>query len=152
VIQAIQVWAYLMLFILSRFPPRDERGRVNARDAHGLRERSRCAWEIAHTDCGPEECLRLANIPALESGYEYRAVGKQGERGPWQIHPPARSYGAREALARLRAQGIFGYIGCGSARTKLCEDMAEHRTGPARDWLAEHPWPVAELASGASQS
>jgi hypothetical protein len=125
------LWVYVFTFILTTYPP-------NLADSHRLFEMSAISWEIAHTDCAPEECLVLANIPRWESGYERRAVGKMGERGAWQIMPPASSYGAKEALRRLRVQGIRGYCGCTERRP--CPEMVERRVGPARVWYATHPF------------
>jgi len=134
-----------MLFILSVHPPRDRRGELDYRDVYRLREMSAIAWAITKTECDPLECLELANIPFWESGYERTAKGKKGEVGAWQLMPPqpcdprATTCQAREALRRLRVQGIEGYCGC--SRWHPCSDMVEHRIGAARDWYAEHPYP-----------
>jgi hypothetical protein len=130
------LWAYIFTFILHTYPP-------DPRDTHRLREMSAISWEIAHTDCNPEECLKLANIPKWESGYERIAKGKHGELGAWQIMPPASNYGAKEALYRLRVQGIEGYCGC--TKWHPCPDMVKHRVGPAIAWNVAHPFPsIAE--------
>ena len=138
------LWAYLMTFMLTVFPP------ASGRSVHRLREMSAIAWDIASTtDCGPLECLELATIPRWESGYERSARGQQGERGAWQVKGCAKTdpCGARVALSRLRAQGIFGYMGCaGHEDDETCRTMAANRTEPAEDWLEDHPYlPAVKL-------
>lgn len=105
-----------------------------------------------NTDATPKEGLRLMQIAGVESGFWRKAVGKMGERGPWQIMPPARSYGAREALWRMRHLGMLAYVGCRRAEDKVvlpegtkttCHEMVEHRIGPADEYLARHPAPSA---------
>jgi hypothetical protein len=95
--------------------------------------------DITTTDATVDEALQLALSPALESGYERSAVGKLGERGAWQIMPPASSYGAKEALRRLRAQGIYGWMGCARV-TEECERMAVNRQLLARIYARVFPW------------
>lgn len=120
-----------MAFILAVFPPRGP---------WGLHQREVVARDIASTDASPLEALTLANIAAWESGFDTKAKGRQGERGPWQVMPPAASYGAHEALARLRRQGIYGFMGC-PRRTERCEAMADRRTFPAKLYLWAHDPP-----------
>jgi hypothetical protein len=101
------------------------------------------AEEVAHTDASPLEGLTLMGIAAWESGYDRNAVGRMLERGAWQVMPPARSYGAGEALSRLRHQGIAGFMGftrCGDR----CQAMAERRTFPAKLYLWSHEPPLPE--------
>jgi hypothetical protein len=104
------------------------------------------AADIATTDCSAIECLELMGTPALESGWERTAVGKAGERGAWQIMPPAPSYGAREALRRMRTQGWLGFVGC-SRHTEKCDQLILNRTLPAAIFLATFP-PESSLGSG----
>jgi hypothetical protein len=75
------------------------------------REMRAVADEIAGTDASPWEALRLMNIAAVESGFSRNAVGKLGERGAFQVM--GTKHDAREALRRLRTQGLAGYMGCG---------------------------------------
>jgi len=113
------------------------------------REIAAIARDVTTTDAGPLEALTLLNIAAWESGFDRGAVGKSGERGAFQVHPPATSYGAAEALRRLRSQGIMGYMGC-SRETERCREMAERRTLPAKVffWSHEPPSPgFGELAT-----
>jgi hypothetical protein len=97
------------------------------------------AEDVASTTATPLEALTLMDIAAWESGYERSARGRQHECGAFQVMPPYRSCDAREALSRLRAQGIIGYVGC-STVTPLCEAMAERRTLPAKVYFWSHPW------------
>ena len=127
-------YLYVLGFILAVFPPRG-RG--------GLHEREAVARDIAGTDCSALECLTLANIAAYESGFDRNAKGRMGERGAFQVMPPASSYGAHEALTRLRRQGLPGFMGfsvCG----ERCREMADRRTFPAKLYLWAHDPPVAE--------
>jgi len=96
------------------------------------------AREILDTDCSPLECVTLMGIPALESGWERTAVGKAGERGAWQIMPPAASYGAREALRRMREQGMLGYVGC-VRHTEACDQLILNRTLLPAIYLSAFP-------------
>jgi len=128
--------AYLVAFAVDLWvtlhgiaPGRHRRGEIEA-----------TAAEVASTDAGPLEALELLGIAAWESGYDASARGRAGERGRWQVMPPARSYGAGEALSRLRRQGIAGFMGftrCG----ELCEAMAERRTLPAKVYFWSHEPP-----------
>jgi hypothetical protein len=127
---------YLLSFILAFWPPHS---------AHRAAEMRAIAEDIASTDATPIEALTLANIAALESNFERKAVGPGGERGAYQVHPPAISYGADEALRRLRAQGLMGYMGC-SAVTARCEAMAAHRTEKAILWRLAFDPPVRDEA------
>jgi hypothetical protein len=95
------------------------------------------AAEVAATDCTPSECLRLMNIAALESGFRRDARGKLGECGAWQILDGPCT--AKEALRRMRVQGMLGYIGCRDleshvviqGRETTCRDMIAHRVDRA---------------------
>jgi hypothetical protein len=122
---------YVWSFILAFWPPRTH---------HQWIERQAIAQEIASTDCDPLECLTLANISALESTFERIALGRSGEVGAWQIMPPAKSYGATEALRRLRAQGLPGYCGCGVSG---CPEIVEHRVEKARLYAWAFQYSVA---------
>jgi hypothetical protein len=90
-----------------------------------------------------QEMLRLMNIAALESGFRRDAKGKQGELGPWQVMPPAMDYGAKEALRRMRSQGMLGYCGCRSANVMVnvpggqipCGELVAHRIDRADLYL-----------------
>jgi hypothetical protein len=117
------MFPYLLAFIQAFWPPTNH---------HQWIERHAIAQDIANTGCRPIECLTLANISALESGFERSAVGKAGEQGPFQIMPPAKSTSAHEALRRLRAQGLSGYCGCGGSP---CPDLVAHRQDKAWLWL-----------------
>ena len=113
---------YLLAFVLSMWP------RL-ASHATAVLE------DIDSTDASPLEALTLANIAAFESGFNQLARGVHGERGAFQVMPPAPSYGAAEALRRLRIQGILGYVGCADKPSApLCLALVAHRTGPAILW------------------
>jgi len=115
--------AYLVTFALSVWPPRPT-------DVHRLREIVAIAADVASTDATPEEALTLINIAALESGFERTARGKLGERGAWQVMPPAVSYAADEALRRVRVQGMQSFCGC----VRPCPKTVAHRTDKAILW------------------
>lgn len=126
--------AYLLAFVLlwPQFSASDRRGAV---------------LDVASTDASPLEALTLLNIAALESGFYPRAVGRHGERGRFQVMPPAPGYGAREALRRLRALGIFGYMGC-SSESLECQRMAANRQALAIMYASAFPFEDAtRLAS-----
>lgn len=113
-------------------------------------------YAIAHdvadnTDATPAEGLHLMQTAGMESGFYRKAKGKKGEIGPWQIMPPARSYGAKEALFRMRVQGMVGFVGCRHADDAVvlpegtkttCQKMVDNRIGPADRYLAEHRPPT----------
>jgi len=103
------------------------------------------AEDVASTDSEPLEALQLMNIAAWESNYERNGrPGPGGERGAFQVHPPASSYGAKEALWRLRNQGIWGYMGC-RVVTERCVAMADRRTFPAELYLWSHDPPATSV-------
>jgi hypothetical protein len=97
------------------------------------------AEDVASTNATPGEALDLMNIAAAESTYRVHATGKLGEQGPWQVRPPATSYGAREALRRLRVLGIYGFMGCREGAEE-CERMAHRRTDLAHVYAWAHPF------------
>jgi hypothetical protein len=123
------MFTYLLAFVLSAWP---------THNAHRLHEMKMITLDILSTDASVDEALRLENIVALESGFERRAVGSHGELGAFQLQPwPETSkatraewaaHGAREALRRMRVQGMQGYCGC----VRPCPRMVENRTWPAR--------------------
>ena len=111
--------------------------------------------DVATTDGATLDRLTLVNIAAEESGFERYALHPyQPSVGAFQIWVfPGTSMrqvdewsarGAREALRRLRAQGIYGFMGCARITSK-CEAMAERRTLPAKVYFWSHPFtPDAE--------
>jgi hypothetical protein len=128
---------YFLLFAMTIWPPRTQ---------HREREMVAIAIDVASTNATPEEGLILMNIAALESNFNRKALGRAGERGAFQVMPPAVSFGAAEALRRLRLQGIEGYCGC-RGRDR-CRKKAENRTWQARLWRlgfdppsTAEPWP-----------
>ena len=136
------LYAFYVVFVLDTHPEMMRRASQRA-DVYA------CAKDVAGTDASPGEGLRLMQIAALESGFYGKAHGKKGETGPWQIMPPATSFGAHEALRRMRGQGMVAYVGCRHASdvvviegTKTtCQAMIDHRTLPADAYLATHPAP-----------
>lgn len=98
--------------------------------------------DILSTDAEVQEALTLENLAGMESVWDRTAVGRGGELGAFQIMPSPRTtpaqraewqaHGAKEALRRLRLQGIAGYCGCTRPDVKPCPEMMEHRTWPAR--------------------
>jgi hypothetical protein len=98
--------------------------------------------DILSTDATVDEALTLENLAGMESVWDRTAVGRANEAGAFQIMPspkttPAQraewqAHGAKEALRRLRLQGIAGYCGCTHPEVKPCPEMMEHRTWPAR--------------------
>lgn len=98
--------------------------------------------DILSTDATIDEALQLVNIAGMESVFDRTARGRAGERGAFQIMPNPKTpkatldewqaHGAKEALYRLRIQGIAGYCGCARPDVKPCPDLIEHRSWPAR--------------------
>jgi hypothetical protein len=98
--------------------------------------------DILSTDATVDEALTLENIAGMESMWDRTAVGRAGEQGAFQIMLSARTtksqraewqaHGAKEALSRLRSQGIAGYCGCSRPYVKPCPELIEHRTWPSR--------------------
>ena len=138
--------AYLIAFALSWWPS-------IAHHRYQDREMRAIAEEVAEAGGTPMEDLRLMNIAAMESNFDRKAIGRHGERGAWQIMPPAREYGAREALRRMREQGMSGYCGCvrpGRRVTGLeCPLLVAHRIDKADLYLMafDPPSGVDELAT-----
>lgn len=135
--------AYYVSFVLAIWPVFMRHGWQRAR-VYSI------ADEVAHTDATPREGLRLMQIAARESGFDRSAIGHKGERGCWQVMPPARSYGASEALWRMRYQGMVAFVGCRHADDKVvlpngvhttCQEMIDHRIAAADAYLAAHPAP-----------
>lgn len=110
------------------------------------------AADIASTDATPEEGLRLMNIAALESNFDRHVTGHHGEQGAFQVMPPARSYGADEALRRMRRQGMAGFVGCRHAedvvtiggRRMTCQQMIDHRVEKAEAFRMAFDPPTLE--------
>lgn len=151
--------AYLLAFCLvlwCRLFPSDPLS------SHRQHEMYMVTQDILSTDATPHEALKLENIVALESGWERTAIGEHGEVGAFQIwlFPGTSSekiaewkrHGAREALRRLRAQGIQGYCGCTAPVTKKCGEIMEHRTEHANlyFWAFNPPKPLPFAASDPS--
>jgi len=98
--------------------------------------------DILSTDASPDEALQLENIAGMESVWDRTARGPGGELGAFQIMPTPKTpkavrsewqaHGAKEALRRLRVQGIAGYCGCARPEVKPCPEMIEHRSWPSR--------------------
>lgn len=104
----LHLWALTLRLFLEWTHP-------NPRHVARLRELSTVAADVGRTDASDDEARQLASIAVHESGVRLSAVGRAGERGPFQVMGPACSFGASEALRRLRAQGLQGYAGCGSS-------------------------------------
>jgi hypothetical protein len=142
----VLLFAYYVLFVLDTHP---------AFMRHGWQRRwvYTDAHEVAFkTDADPGEGLRMMQIAKMESGFYPKAVGKKGECGAWQILG-GTDCSAREALRRMRVQGMVAYVGCRHASdvvvlpegTKTtCQEMIDNRIGPADQYLAEHRPPSAE--------
>jgi hypothetical protein len=80
-----------------------------ATNVRRLTELSVIARDVASTDASSEEAEELAAVCIHESGCVLGARGKDGSIGPWQVRPPAKSFGAGEALKRLRwSEGVCG--------------------------------------------
>lgn len=94
--------AYLIAFVLTVWPHLTK---------YQDREMRAIAAEVAATDGTAQEDLRLMNIAALESGFSRKAVGKMGERGAFQVLG-GKDFSAKEALRRMRVQGMDHYCGC----------------------------------------
>jgi hypothetical protein len=114
----------------------------NSLTVHRHDEMVAITHDILSTDATVDEALQLENIVGMETGWYRDRTGAAGEVGAFQIMPwPTttsaeraewRVHGAKEALRRLRAQGIAGYCGCRYPDVKPCPELMEHRTWPAR--------------------
>ena len=124
--------AYYVAFALSCWPSVAHHPRQD-------REMRAIALEVAQSDATPFEGRRLMNIAALESNFDRGVKGRMGEMGAWQVMPPFKSYGAREALRRMRGQGMVGYVGCRHAEDEVvvggvkttCQAIIDHRVDRA---------------------
>jgi hypothetical protein len=129
--------AYLTAFAVSLVP-------TPYRTHHRRVEIDFIVDDIASTDCEVDKCAQLVLISWRETNFERKARGLAGEIGAYQIMPPAQSYGAKEALRRLRAQGIQGYCGCVS----WCPKTIEARSWEAELWMmAFDPPPISGRVS-----
>ena len=129
---------YLLAFVLAFWPHLTRYQRTEA---------GAIAADVLTTDATPGEALRLMNVAAMESGFSRTAHGSHGELGAFQIMPPARSYGAAEALRRMRVQGMDAYCGC--TRQHPCPALVAHRVDRADLWRMAFDPPAAVL-QGAS--
>jgi hypothetical protein len=125
--------AYLLSFVVTFWP---HLGRYQQREAVAIAE------EVANTQGDVLEDLTLMNIAAMESGFSRSAVGKAGERGPWQVSTDEgrnHDFSAKEALRRMRTQGMLGYVGCRHAQDEVvlagvrltCAEVVAHRVDRA---------------------
>lgn len=121
--------AAITIFLGWLSPTPEAAARLSTRTAR-LRELSAVAADIAATDASEREARLLASIAIHESSVRASAVGPGGERGAFQIMPPGKP-GAREALRRLRIQGLEVYAGCGSHRCpELADALAKYAAPP----------------------
>jgi hypothetical protein len=138
------LFAYYVLFVLDVHPE-------FMRHAWQRRKVYDTATEVAYkTTAVPGEGLRLMQIGARETGYDETAVGKRGERGRWQVLG-GNDFSAKEALRRMRVQGMVAFVGCRHAEDHVtlpngvkttCQEMVDNRIGPADRYLAEHRPPT----------
>jgi hypothetical protein len=122
----MQAYYAAWLVFLSWFASSPDGGARFSTRARRLQEVASVARDIASTDATIQEAKLLASIAVHESGVRPIAHGRAGERGAFQVMPPAPSYGAREALRRLRAQGLEGYAGCPRGCPKLAAALAKY--------------------------
>jgi hypothetical protein len=138
------LFAYYVIFVLDVHPEFMRRGWQR-------RQVYEAASEVAYkTDADPGEGLRMMQIAARETGYDKTAVGKAGERGRWQVLG-GNDFSAKEALRRMRVQGMVAFVGCRHAEDKVtlpngvkttCQEMVDDRIGPADRYLTEHRPPT----------
>lgn len=143
----ILLFAYYVCFVVDVWPQ-------FMRHAWQRREVYAIAREVAYdTEAGPQTGLRLMQVAGQESGFYRGAVGRKGERGPWQVLGGS-DYSAREAIRRMDL-GMVSFVGCRHAEDKVtlpegtkttCLEMVDHRIGPADRYLSEHPPPPAPAA------
>ena len=139
------LFAYYVLFVLDIHPDYMRR----SWQRHWVYD---TAHEVAYkTTAAPDEGLRMMEIAKNESGFDPDAVGKKGERGRWQVLG-GKDFSAREALRRMRVQGMLGFVGCRHAEDRVvlqngvkttCQEMIDHRIGPADRYLTERRAPRA---------
>jgi hypothetical protein len=125
------VYTYIVTFVLATW------GMVPYHSHRGAEIRA-IARDIASTDCTPVECLELANIAALESGFERSARGALGEVGAYQNMHGDPS--ARAALRLLRTQGWLGYVGCGTREDERCMRLVANRRIKAIVYASAFPF------------
>jgi len=136
------LFAYYVVFCLDVWPQ-------FMRYGYQRREVYAVAHEVAFdTTASPDVGLRLMQIAGHESGFYRGAVGKRGERGPWQVLG-GNDFSAREALRRM-ALGMVSFVGCRHASDAVvlpegtkttCQEMVDNRIGPADRYFATHPAP-----------
>jgi hypothetical protein len=104
----------------------------------------------------PDEAAVLAAIAKWETGFRQDAVGKLGERGAWQLMPPA-PFGLRAQAREARRRMLISYGLCGTLAKYASGSCfrgrvaAARREGTAMGWLREHPfhlWKFDELNPG----
>ena|ERR1019366_1058246 len=80
------------------------------RNVARLTELQSIALDVASTDADETEGELLVSIAIHESNAHAHAVGRAGERGPWQVMPPGKPIAA-EALRLIR----WSFRECGGA-------------------------------------
>jgi hypothetical protein len=137
------LYAYYILFVLDTHPKFMTHGWQRAWVYTDARQ------VAFHTDASPSEGLRMMQIAKMESGFFPNAVGRKGECGAWQVLG-GTDCSAKEALRRMRIQGMVAYVGCRHASDVVtlpegtrttCQEMIDNRIGPADRYLADHPPP-----------
>jgi hypothetical protein len=138
------LFAYYVLFVLDTHPQFMR---------HGWQRK--WVYDTAHevaekTNAAPDEGLRMMQIASQESGFDPHAIGNRGERGRWQVLG-GKDFSAKEALRRMRIQGMVGFVGCRKAGDKVtlpngvhttCQEMIDDRIGPADSYFSTHRAPV----------
>jgi hypothetical protein len=141
---------YLIAFVLWFWP-------YVASHPRQFRDMKLDAIEVAALDTSAWKKVRMMNIAALESGFIRDAVGPLGERGAWQVYGGS-DYSAKEALRRLDAQGMVGYVGCRSDSdivrlkgvTTTCAKLIANRVDRANLWIMAVEPPANDVASHSS--
>jgi hypothetical protein len=101
-----------------------------------LQELASIVQDVISTDATEDEAYELLAVSIHETRAHVRAHGRDGSRGAFQVRPPAASYGALEALRRLRwseracgAGDLSLYAGCGQCGK--CPEIVQSLLDPS---------------------
>ena len=107
-------------------------------------EYQQIAKAIAEATDDPEDAIQLASIASFESRFAVNALGRQGERGPWQIKQfpgaPVPKSLVRQARMALERWKIGRCLYTGEMHTAPSCPLADHRYLRAFDYSAQHPF------------
>lgn len=133
-----ETWKVILALILNWASPRFI-------DVGRLQELSKIAWSITQVTNDGKRQAMLAAIASYESGFRIRAIGKRGERGPWQLM--FLSSGCEKDLTCQAAEALrrinYSYDRCGdltfyvSGQCGIGLHVGERREERAKQWAKE---------------